>query len=199
VKSSVIISGKAINELYNLLGNYANNPDVYEIINNNTFTLFRVSLNYMITNEFSKLFDKGETKNSPKLSSICVLIDSLQKRYKVIDSILFDEKIIYDVKEYRDKTYAHSDKHELNKPLSVSVYSRDQLIRMNNNLLKVNFLLNKLSQNNNDNIFGEPKTYNLLRSFDVNTTVNFVKFSAIARKYYNDNSIDAMNKGYITQ
>ena len=57
-------------------------------------------------------------------------------------------------------------------------------------------VLNQLSQNSIDNIFGEPATYNLLRNFDSNTTVNFIKFTALARRYYNDNSLDAMKKGY---
>jgi hypothetical protein len=212
IKSSVVITGIAINELYNLQRNYANNSAVKEIIDNPTFSLFRASLSYMISNEFSKIFDDNEKNGSPKLSSIYVLNKYLPKKYQEMISEKYKDlvsekykesdpkhpvnKIISDVKEYRDKSHAHSDKHILNKPLSILVYSREQLAKMNNKLNIVNDVLNDLSQNSIDNIFGEPTTYNLLRNFDSNTTVNFIKFTALARRYYNDNSIDAMNKGY---
>ncbi|MCA6514586.1 MAG: hypothetical protein IM577_03210 [Chitinophagaceae bacterium] len=204
IKSSVSISSFAINELYNLQRNYANNPDVKEIIDNHTFRLFRASLSYMISNEFSKIFDDNEKNGSPKLSSIYVLNkylpekyqELITEKYKELDPMHPVNNIIYDVKKFRDKSHAHSDKHILNKPFSRLVYSREQLAEMNNKLKIVNDVLNQLSQNSIDNIFGEPATYNLLRNFDSNTTINFIKFTALARRYYNDNSLDAMNKGY---
>jgi hypothetical protein len=212
IKSSVIISGKAINELYNLLGNYSNNSDIKEIIDNHTFRLFQASLSYMISNEFSKIFDYNDKKGSSKLSSIYVLIKYLPEKYQTLISEKYKlivpeknkeldfkhpvDKIISDVKEYRDKSHAHSDKHILNMPLSVLVYNKDQLIEMDRLLTIVSNMLNDLSQNSDNNIFGQPATYKFISIFDSNTTVNFIKYSSIARKYYKDNFIDAFNKGY---
>ena len=55
---------------------------VKEIIDNHTFSLFRASLSYMISNEFSKIFDDNEKNGSPKLSSIYVLNKYLPKKYQ---------------------------------------------------------------------------------------------------------------------
>lgn len=200
VKSSVVKSARAVLELYNLLLDFNYSRESLDISKNSTFNLYRVALSYMISNEYCKIFDKKHSKNSPKLSSIYVLIQELEllknKKYRQLLSTLeINNDINREIKHLRDKTYAHADLDPVNKAFHIPVLNMEQVIEVHTNLKKVNNIANALSKvlAEENNVIPE---YTLVYDLRENQTFNFINHTAKTVKYYKDNIQDAARRGY---
>lgn len=200
VKSSVVKSARAVLELYNLHLDYSQSQESLDISQNSTFSLYRAALSYMISNEYCKIFDSKKSNSSPKLSSIYVLLDEIDrvknKKYSDLLSALdVKNKINLELKHLRDKTYAHADFDPVNTAFHIPVLDMEQVIEIHTNLKKVNIIANSLSIEFTEDKKMAPE-YTLVYDLRENRTFNFIKHTGKTRKYYNDNIQDAARRGY---
>ncbi len=200
VKSSIVKTAAAVLELYNLLSDYSQSKETLDIIQNSTFNLYRAALSYMISNEYCKIFDQNKSKRSPKLSSIYVCVDEIKdatnKEYShLLKTLEIQNEVNEQIKNLRDKTYAHADFDPINKVFHIPVLDMEQVLEIHTNLKKVNNIVNALSQEFTDKGSMIPE-YSLVYDLRENRTFNFINHTAKAVKYYKDNIQDAANRGY---
>ena len=188
VISAVLFSEGAIKELLSILTPFET-KEARSFISKPPFHIFRLSLSYLLIIEYCKIFEKG--KSNQRLSSIYKLVDELNKRTSKnkydIPEHLFDSEILMIFRTYRDKSFAHSDKHKFNTAFKKLGITIDQLERLYQNLIIVSNLINEIA-----NIEFE-KSYSLPSVLKLNNqTRNFVEQTSIAVDKYWQNKLRAM-------
>ena len=188
VISAILFSEGAIKELLSILTPFET-KEAKSFISKHPFHIFRLSLSYLLIIEYCKIFEKG--KSNQCLSSIYKLVDELNKRESknkyVIPEHLFDSEILIIFRTYRDKSFAHSDKHKFNtvfKKLGITI---NQLERLYQNLIVVSNLINEIANIEFKTSYSLPSVLKLN-----NQTRNFVEHTSIAIDKYWKSKVRAM-------
>ena len=188
VISAILFSEGAIKELFSILTPFET-KEARSFISKHPFRIFKLSLSYLLIMEYCKIFEKG--KSNQRLSSIYKLVDELNKRtgkntYDIPEH-LFDSDILMIFRLYRDKSFAHSDKHKFNTAFKKLGITIDQLERLYQNLIIVSNLINEIA-----NIEFE-KSYSLPSVLKLNNqTRNFVEHTSFAVDKYRQSKLRAM-------
>jgi hypothetical protein len=188
VISAVLFSEGAIKELLSILTPFET-KEARSFISKPPFHIFRLSLSYLLIIEYCKIFEKG--KSNQRLSSIYKLVDELNKRtskikYDIPEN-LFDSEILMIFRTYRDKSFAHSDKHKFNTAFKKLGITIDQLERLYQNLIIVSNLINEIATMEFEKSYSLPSVLKLN-----NQTRNFVEHTSIAVDKYWQSKLRAM-------
>jgi hypothetical protein len=188
VISAVLFSEGAIKELLSILTPFET-KEARSFISKPPFHIFRLSLSYLLIIEYCKIFEKG--KSNQRLSSIYKLVDELNKRtskikYDIPEN-LFDSEILIIFRTYRDKSFAHSDKHKFNTAFKKLGITIDQLERLYQNLIIVSNLINEIASIELEKSYSLPSVLKLN-----NQTRNFVEHTSIAVDNYWQSKVRAM-------
>jgi hypothetical protein len=188
VISAILFSEGAIKELLSILTPFET-KEAKSFISKHPFHIFRLSLSYLLIIEYCKIFEKG--KSNQRLSSIYKLVDELNKRESknkyVIPEHLFDSEILIIFRTYRDKSFAHSDKHKFNTAFKKLGITIDQLERLYQNLIIVSNLINEIGNIEFKTSYSLPSVLKLN-----NQTRNFVEHTSIAVDKYWQSKIRVM-------
>lgn len=191
---SIYLYNASLSELL-ILSDEIFTEDEIKIVNNHTFKLYRVTLQYCFIMEYCKLLEKGNKKNDNNISSLNRLNEILlnqntknfQDLYEVNLSLIENIKNsdFYDkVKKLRDKKFGHSDNDKINKPFTIKGLCKEDFENGFKHLKMIKEILNSFGK-----IYG--RTYNLEIPSEEKRTKNFIKFQTKYKKYYMKNYLSA--------
>jgi hypothetical protein len=199
VQASFHLCNLAFSEIWYLTQTPTTN-DEYEIATRHPFDLYSVSLQYFFIMEYTKLMevDKGDFKKY--ISSVSKLNNKIRgfigenfeinfQNNKLSLNNIEKTSLCIKLKDLRNKKFAHSDDDSINDPFSIKGLSGSELLECKNHLTIIYEIINKCLS-----VF-EYMWLEQIPSID-NRTENFIKFSAVFKKYYFDNYIKAYNEGY---
>lgn len=144
----------SILELQILSRNDFNKGEV-SILNSHTMSFYKVTLQYCLIMEYSKLMEVSMKTTKQGLSSLIKLNDltltfkdefkpnydlNIQKLFELKSSNFYNK-----IKTLRDKKFAHSDSHTINNPFSIKGLSFEELNTGLNQLIEIKRIIDSCS------------------------------------------------------
>ncbi|RKS94743.1 hypothetical protein BC952_0367 [Flavobacterium limicola] len=197
VYCSICLFNSALTELQ-IISDHDYSEKELSIVNSHTFSLYKVTLQYCLIMEYTKLFERGRSNKEEHVSSLFRLNEAILKddesfRLKFIEneenltrlkSTVFFEHI----KVLRDKKFAHSDSHEKNSPFNIKGFQtkdfEDAFFHLS--IIK-EVLINCSSEFDFE--------YDLQIPNSDNRTENFIRYQAKYKDYYFKDYLKARQEG----
>jgi hypothetical protein len=196
VCSSLFFCSQAVHELRTLTTRYELSEANF-LTQKPPFNFYKASLMYLIILEYCKLFYPKETRD--RLSSIYNLWDESCKLYPGLDNesnrlainSLEINELTMNIKMLRDKRFAHSDQHDLNKLFNIKVFTEDEQNELASQMNIAFYLLNEIHQcaKGSDLLFPHHST-------GVSQTRSFIHEASIALAFYYKNQTLANSQGF---
>jgi hypothetical protein len=197
VQMSLVMAFNALTELQYL--NKARSKEEVEMLMMPPFQFYAVTLQYMFVMEYVKLLERnylrfpGQHFASLEKLSLKVL-DTVGTSYQAQhDQNMSELETIRKtdffnmIRERRDKKFAHTDGNYAASPMAISALTDDNLSTAAQQLSALKAI--------NDRCTG-PFDYEFVFQHPDNRTDNFIKFTAVFKRYYFDHYFDANQNGY---
>jgi hypothetical protein len=198
VCSSLFFCSHAFQELRTITTRYELS-EVNSLIQRPPFNFYRASLSYIIIMEYCKIFHPKEKKD--RLSNIhklweesCQLYPSLEnENNRIAIKSLKTNELNESIKKLRDKRFAHSDSHELNKPFNIKVFTEDEQTEL---ALQMNTAINLFNAIHKCAVGSDLNFPH--HSTNFSQTRSFIHEASIALVFYYKNQSLAYNQGFYT-
>lgn len=204
---SLILVSRALNELL-VVNEQKQSAKEGKLMNLSPFSFYRVSLQYIIIMEFTKLLEPDtkdnskkwettENKNAASLSKLSriiyeskmnIFLDHHNENKKTLSEIR-NTKFYKDLKYERDKKFSHSDKDYNGKTYGIKTFSEKDINESFNYLEKLKNIYKICS-----NAYNVPE---LIYIKDNGTRV-FIDYHILYKEFYNNNLKKAISEGYTT-
>jgi hypothetical protein len=210
VQMSYHLLSTALNELL-IINEEKGDPKETHLMNLPPFKFYRVSLQYMITMELTKLLERDtkdrksfkrntswedfENTNSASLAKNSRLIYELKGRSfkteflenKVQLEKIWDSAFYKKLKFDRDKKFGHSDADHQGHIYSIKTYSESEIHEAEAILSQMEGILRRCT--------GAFKDYQFISPQD-NRTRNFIDYHIVYQEYYDKNLMNAVSERY---
>lgn len=197
---SIYLLNSTLTELQ-IISDYDYNEKELSIVNSYTFSLYKVTLQYCLIMEYTKLFEeeKEARKNKKQhISSLFKLNEALSKYEKSFElkfvenieklNVLKSSDFFTHIKDLRDKKFAHSDSHEKNVPFNVKGFRPKDFEDGFYHLTVIKEILDNCSSKFDFE-------YALEIPHSDNRTKNFISYHAKYKDYYLKNYLKATQEG----
>lgn len=191
VLSSLYFFNEAFNEVWCITQAPGSEED-YDIVSGPPFGFYRISLQYCLIMEYTKLLESSRPSNeNQNVASLFKLNDSVYKfigekynsKYlenkKLLDELCQSELYI-ELRALRNKKFGHADNDLINDPIKIKGFSGKQIEKMASQLQTLLRIANSL--------FSEVGHGHFILHND-NRTANFIWYHAIYKQFYYKNYV----------
>lgn len=205
VQLSFHLLTKALNELL-ILNEQKKDPKETELLKLPPFSFYRISLQYMIISEYTKILErdtkdnkrteKYENRNAASLAKVSRLIYELKGQIfekehlenKALLEKIWDSEFYKNLKEDRDQKFLHSDAdYKRGTWNSIKTYSEMEIKEAQAVLNDIYEILKRCTGAFND--------YQYISPHD-NRTQNFIHYHIVNNEFYKKNLMQAVSEGY---